>query len=286
MMDTATLDLGDVRAFLLTAQLSGFTRAADALGTSQAAISMKVRRLESQLGRRLLERTPRYVRLSADGSAFLEAARDLVGAHDRALGAFDAERRRVVVGISQYLLGVQLPPLLQQLHNFDSKLHVELRAAGSGALLRQLEEGVLDAAILLQDAKMPRAGRTLCAERFGWMGAPQWRPRAGEPLPLSTQGEACSIRRMATRALDAVGIAWTEAFVGQGAACVGAAASAGLALALLAERVAPPGTVDLGPKLGLPSLPLRKVVLICATRERHSRDALEIVSSAFADARR
>ena len=74
-----SLDLDAVKAFVLTAELQSFTRAADALGSTQSAVSLKLRRLEDQLGRRLLERTPRQVRLSAEGAAFMEAARELVG---------------------------------------------------------------------------------------------------------------------------------------------------------------------------------------------------------------
>ena len=70
-----TLDIEAVQAFVLTADLKSFTRAAEALDTTQSAVSLKIKRLEDGLGRRLLERTPRQVRLSADGTAFLEPAR-------------------------------------------------------------------------------------------------------------------------------------------------------------------------------------------------------------------
>jgi hypothetical protein len=59
------LDLDAVKAFVLTADLQSFTRAAEALKSTQSAVSLKLRRLEDQLGRRLLERTPRQVRLSS-----------------------------------------------------------------------------------------------------------------------------------------------------------------------------------------------------------------------------
>ena len=67
----ATLDIDTVHAFLLVAELQNFTRAAEALGTTQAAVSLKLQRLEQVTGRRLVERSPRAVRLTADGSAFL-----------------------------------------------------------------------------------------------------------------------------------------------------------------------------------------------------------------------
>jgi DNA-binding transcriptional LysR family regulator len=60
------LDIEAVQAFVLTADLKSFTRAAEAMDTTQSAISLKIKRLEDGLGRRLLERTPRLVRLSAD----------------------------------------------------------------------------------------------------------------------------------------------------------------------------------------------------------------------------
>src|SRR5215470_8226883 len=80
-----SLDIPTVQAFLLVAELESFTRAAEALGTTQAAVSMKLQRLESTLGKRLVERSPRAVRLTADGAAFLSPARALIEAHDCAL---------------------------------------------------------------------------------------------------------------------------------------------------------------------------------------------------------
>ena len=99
------LDLEAVQAFVLTADFRSFTRAAEAMDTTQSAISLKIKRLEDGLGRRLLERTPRLVRLSADGSAFLEPARQLIAAHHGAIGSFGLEQRRLIVGISHHIVG-------------------------------------------------------------------------------------------------------------------------------------------------------------------------------------
>ncbi len=80
-----SLDLDAVRAFVLVADLASFTRAADGLQTAQAAISLKIKKLEDRLGYRLLDRTPRHVQLSDKGVAFIDLARDLLRAHDKAL---------------------------------------------------------------------------------------------------------------------------------------------------------------------------------------------------------
>src|ERR1700753_4518159 len=108
------LDVDAVQAFGLTADVKSFTRAAEALNTTQSAVSLKIKRLEDTLGRRLLERTPRLVRLSADVNAFLEPARNLVAAHHGAIGSFGLERRRLVVRIRAPIVGGELPLLLKR----------------------------------------------------------------------------------------------------------------------------------------------------------------------------
>src|ERR1700733_12107368 len=108
------LDISTVQAFLLVAELQSFTRAAEALGTTQAAVSMKLQRLEALLGQRLVERSPRSVRLTADGGAFRIHAQELMQAHDRALSGTQPVRKQLTLGISDHAAGPQLVPLLEK----------------------------------------------------------------------------------------------------------------------------------------------------------------------------
>ncbi|HEX7817161.1 LysR family transcriptional regulator [Dyella sp.] len=280
-MTTKSLDLDAIKAFVLVAELQSFTRAAAALDSTQSTISLKLRRLEEQLGKRLLERTPRQVRLSAEGAAFIEAARELVSAHERAIASLEIKQRRMVIGISHQLVGAELPGLLRWMNEHDPNLVIELRAAGSREVLQAYEEGVLDAALVLQPQDQQHNGEVLFQESFAWIASAHWQLRPGQPLPLSTQGETCSIRKTAVRALDQAGIAWTEVFIGKGAAVVGAAAAVGLAVAVLAKRTAPSGTIDIGETLSLPSLPAQDAVLYSALHDRRSRQALQTLATAF-----
>lgn len=282
MMNTMkALDLDAVKAFVLIADMQSFTRAAQALDTTQSAISLKLRRLEDQLGRRLLERTPRQVRLSAEGAVFLDAARSLVGAHERAVTSFQVEQRRLTIGISHQIVGSELPALLRHMNEHDPSLLIEMRVAGSREVMQAYEEGGLDAALVLQPENRRDQGEALFSEDFAWIAAANWKLQPGYPLPLSTQGESCSIRAGAVRALDQAGIPWTEVFIGKGAAVVGAAAAAGLAVAVIARRTAPSGTVDIGPALSLPKLPRQDVVLYTALNDRRSRHAMSSLAAAF-----
>jgi DNA-binding transcriptional LysR family regulator len=273
------LDIEAVQAFVLTADLKSFTRAAEAMDTTQSAVSLKIKRLEDGLGRRLLERTPRLVRLSADGNAFLGPARNLVAAHQGAVGSFGAERRRLVVGISHHIVGAELPLLLRRMSSVEPSVVLEMRVSTSREVLEELERGVIDAAIVLRHDNRRRDGEIILEETFGWMAAPDFEHHAGEPLRLATQAEPCSVRSMAIDALSAAGIAWTEVFVGGGIATTGAAVSAGLAVAALGRRVAPPGTIDVGARLGLPPLPSRDVVLHANVTDKPTKSALKSLAA-------
>jgi len=276
-----TLDIEAVQAFVFIADLGSFTRAAEALGSTQSAISLKIKRLEVGLGRRLLERTPRLVRLSVEGQAFLTAARNLVAAHQSAVGAFTEESRRLVVGISHHIVGAELPGLLKRMNRSDPGLVIELHIDTSRDVLAAFDDGALDAAIVLRHDGKRRDGEVLFKEEFGWMGTTEFNVRPGDPLRLATQAEPCSVRAMATRSLDAAGISWTEVFVGGGVATIGAAVSAGLAVAALARRVAPVGTLDLGTRLGLPILPTLDVMLHSSLTDARARGALRTLGAAF-----
>jgi DNA-binding transcriptional LysR family regulator len=275
------LDVEAVQAFLLVADMKSFTRAAEALDTTQSAISLKIKRLENGLGQRLLERTPRLVRLSVEGTSFLGPARALVAAHQGALDSIGIAPRRLVVGISDHLVGAELPIVLKRMHDMEPSLLVEMRVAASREVLDDFDRGVLDAAIVLRHDDRRRDGEVILEEGFGWMAAPDFEHRPGERLRLATQSEPCSVRSMAIAALDGSAIAWTEVFVGGGVATIGAAISAGLAVAALGRRVAPPGTIDVGPRLGLPKLPTREAMLHARPSDPHARRSLKTLCAAI-----
>jgi DNA-binding transcriptional LysR family regulator len=65
-------DLSDLHAFVSVARAGGFRGAARATGTSPSGISEAVRRLETQLGIRLLNRTTRSVAPTEAGTRLLE----------------------------------------------------------------------------------------------------------------------------------------------------------------------------------------------------------------------
>ncbi|MCP1851456.1 MULTISPECIES: LysR family transcriptional regulator [unclassified Bradyrhizobium] len=277
---TTTLDIDTVQAFLLVAELQGFTRAAEALGTTQAAISMKLQRLETVLGKRLVERSPRAVRLTADGAAFLQHARALIEVHDRALAGEKPARQQLTLGISDHAAGPELVPLLERLHAMASQLALSVTIGFSREMLDAYDGGELDAVIVRQEGSR-RGGEKLTEDEFGWFAAKRFVWPRGDALPLATLAPPCGVRALAVRALDKAGIAWTEGFVGGGVTAVVAAALAGLAVAPLVRRIAPPGLVDIGPAHKLPRLGTSKVMLHSKVSDPTKLAALRTLAATF-----
>jgi|SRR5271165_2007981 len=277
---TVTLDIATVQAFLLVAELQSFTRAAEALGTTQAAVSLKLQRLEALLGKRLVERSPRAVRPTADGAAFLSRARALMEAHDHALSAPDTAPAQLSLGISDHAAGPELVPLLERLHAVSSQLALSVEIGFSRTLLEAYDRGELDAVVLRREGSR-RGGEKLTEDEFGWFASPRLTLNSGEPLRLAMLAPPCGVRAIAVRALDKAGLPWIEGFVGGGVTAVVAAALAGLAVAPLARRIAPGGLRDIGPAHGLPRLGSSKVMLYSKVAEPAKLVALRTLAATF-----
>jgi DNA-binding transcriptional LysR family regulator len=98
----------------------------------------------------------------------------------------------------------------------EPAITLEIHVASSREILDALEAGAVDAAIVLRHDNRRSDGEAILEEAFGWMAAPDFEHRPGEPLRLATQAEPCRVREMAVNVLDQAGIAWREVFVGGG----------------------------------------------------------------------
>lgn len=279
-MSTPALDVEAVAAFLQAAELSSFTRAAEALGSTQSLVSTRIKRLETTLGKLLLQRHPRLVRLTSEGERFLPAARAFLAAHSRALAAFSEAPERIAIGISEQAAGADVPALLARLAARDPDLIVNLRIEPSSQLEAAYEAGDLDA-VLVRRIGAGKTGEVLREDSLGWFASPDLPRRGDSPLPLISLVSECRLRQHAIAALDRRAIGWREAFIGGGMAAVQAALAGGFGVAALATRVAPPGAVDIGAGWGLPPLGRSQVVLRSNAATPRGRAFVRELAAAF-----
>ncbi|MES0069026.1 LysR family transcriptional regulator [Mesorhizobium sp. M0074] len=200
------IDLGDLNAFVAVARAKGFRDAARASGGSASGLSEAVRRLETQLGVRLLNRTTRSVVLTEAGEGLLarlgpaltevESALDVVnGFRDRPAGTL---RLNVPVSAARLVLPSIVPPFLAaypgiRLEVISEESFVDVLAAGCDAGIRYEER-------LEQDMIAVPIGPRV--QRFATAASPAYLDRHGRPQhPRDLLGHACLRGRFASRAM-------------------------------------------------------------------------------------
>src|SRR5271169_2112115 len=107
-----------------------FARAAEALGLTPSGVSRAVARLETRLGVRLFDRTPRAVTLTDEGRLFHAQIGPLLAAieqiADEAAGAAAAVRGRLRVNVDPWFARLVLAPRLSEFLKAYPALSVEL----------------------------------------------------------------------------------------------------------------------------------------------------------------
>ncbi|MER8626027.1 LysR family transcriptional regulator [Mesorhizobium sp. M1143] len=200
------MDLRDLNAFVTVARAGGFREGARAGGGSASGLSEAVRRLETQLGVRLFNRTTRSVVPTDAGLSLLgrlgpalsevEAALDVVnGFRDRPAGSL---RLNVPVSAARLILPDIVPGFLAaypgiRLEVIADENFVDVLAAGCDAGIRYDER-------LEQDMIAVPIGPRV--QRFATGASPAYLERHGRPQhPSDLLGHACLRGRFASGAI-------------------------------------------------------------------------------------
>lgn len=137
-----------LRHVLAVADAGSFSRAADALGISQPALSRSIAGLEQQFDLRLFDRGPRSVLPTAAGRVFIQEARSIL-AQSRALEQQLLQLRttefgQVAIGCGAGIAATVLPTLLQRVVRERPHLNVNVLVQSAESLLQALYDEQLD----------------------------------------------------------------------------------------------------------------------------------------------
>ena len=273
------LDLASIEAFVLAAELRSFTQAAEALNMTQSAISLRLGRLENQIGRRLLNRTPRSVQLSPDGETFLRHARTILSAQQQALLDYSNEKRTLRLALTDHAAGPELPQILDKMRSYDPSLAIKVRVGLTGEILREFEASKVDAAVVRRGTHR-RDGEVIFQDHYGWYASPSMSVRE-KAIPLLTVHENCGIRETVIHLLDEAGIPWDDAFIGGGVSSTIYAAEAGIGIAPLPQRLASPRLIDVSERFGLPPIASSEMSLLVRKVDTQTRDTLRLFISSL-----
>ena len=255
------IDTDLLRAFVAIVDQDGFIKASQALGRSQSAVSMQMRRLEDAVDTPLFRRAGRKMNLTPAGETLLGYARRLIALHDQTLDALDENRVSGNVSLAvmgDYATNV-LPGILARFIDQHPDIVVDVTTGFSYDLIHHLGERF--ELVVSTQPKGSGKGEVLRSEPTRWAFSARHDLPCSRALPLALLPSGNMFREWALQALDRAGISWRVMFTSSSIATVEAAAEAGIALAVVKEGSARPGLRLLGQQDGLPELPESEIAI-------------------------
>jgi DNA-binding transcriptional LysR family regulator len=236
-----------LRTFVAVAEEEHLTRAAERLCASLPAVSAHIRSLEEELGVALFSRTPKGMRLTAEGRALLGEARE-------ALAGVEAVRRRAgslrqdVTGVARIGLNneaarMRVPELLSVMTRRHPGVELHLINSSSPRILDAVRQGTLDIGFIydnileaghevavtpLEEVPMAVVGPTSWSERVCRAG---WEDLAG--MPWVWFSERCPFQYLLESSFTRRGLPLNKVMVGDNDATLRTLVAAGLGLTLL-----------------------------------------------------
>jgi LysR family glycine cleavage system transcriptional activator len=178
--------LGSIRAFEAAARHLNFTRAADELGITQAAVSWQIRALEQRLGIALFERRKQGLTLTATGKALAPGVRDALArlgeAFDEIAPAATSPVKSLRISSAPTFAHSWLAPKLGSFQSKHPEIVVEVEATTE---ITDLEGGAADIAVRRGDGNWPGLdSQKLLPVILAPMCSPRLLPPARLPLDI------------------------------------------------------------------------------------------------------
>ena len=234
------LDTKQLRSFLCLAAERSFSKAARHIGCSQATMSLRIQKLEQELGIRLFDRGPQQVKLTAEGRDLLPEVRALIDMQDRMYER--VQSRRVIggvkLGIAEGYEASLLPGLLGYMLRNHASAELEIRCRPSWRLQQMIEARTLDLAVVTLPEEAP-AARILCRPQLHWVASPEFKTDPLIPVPVAWYRDNCFFQSAGIAALKSRGIAYREVLSNMDSRVIRATVEAGVAVTVMAEGTVP-----------------------------------------------
>ncbi|WP_248959804.1 LysR family transcriptional regulator [Sphaerisporangium perillae] len=148
------MDLRHLEVLVTVSDERTISAAARRLHVSQPALSQLVKRIETELGLELFDRSSSPLALTAAGREFLPQARGLLAMYADAVAvARSAGRRRVVaIGATPMIAASLFAELLVERGTVTPHTEIQLVEASSGELLALMSRGIVDVAVMAESA--------------------------------------------------------------------------------------------------------------------------------------
>jgi LysR family transcriptional regulator, nitrogen assimilation regulatory protein len=185
------MDFKQLRAFLTVADTGNVTRAAELLHLVQPAVSRQIKLLEEDVGTPLFERERHGMSLTAAGEVLADYARRSILELERARAELSATAANeigglVTLGLLPSTVEALSGPLVSALAATYPAIRVRIAMGYAGTLMRWLQLGEVDAALLYGAERSADVQCTPLIEEALWVvGPPSAKLRRDRPMTLA-----------------------------------------------------------------------------------------------------
>ncbi len=263
-MRILNLPIDLLRTFVAVVDLGGYTKAGIALGRTQPAISLQMRRLEELVNARLIGLEGRRLRLTSDGELLDGYAREMLRLNDEVVAHFDRvdAAGALRVGLPMDYAVALLQGIVTRFAEANPEIVIEIRCDLSARLLGQMASNEIDIAIALIGGPAIAYLARSWVETPVWVSAESGHVHQLDPVPLVAHPEGCEYRSRMIAALQAAHRRWRIAFSSPGISGLQSAVQRGLGVSALTRGTLLPGMRTLTPADGFTPLePIRAGLL-------------------------
>lgn len=232
-----------LRTFVTVVDLGGFTRAGEALGRTQPAISLQIRRLEELLQTKLIHSAGRQVVLTDAGVALGPYARQMLRLNDDIVAYFfeAALAGWIRVGVPTDFSHSFLLEAIASFATHHPDVKIEIESQLSLKLREDLAADRLDICVaIVPDGNAPYLVETTLVEPF-WVVKDTFRADRRTPLPIVRHPDPCEYASRMRSALRQSGRSWRTMLVSRDVSGLQTAVQAGLGATALTPMTLLPG---------------------------------------------
>lgn len=228
------LDPRLLRAFVAIADAGSFTAAADRLHMTQSTMSQQIARLEEAVGRDLIDRAARPVRLTVTGERLLGHARRILALQSEALAlvAETSGTTSVRIGMPDDIATPEMARVFAAFTKRHKEARLDVTTGLRSDLTRRYRAGELDIVVLKEDAPNADAWASF-EEPIAWFTAMDAAADLPDPVPLVTFPPGGLYRDAMFERLERERRRWYVAFTSASLRNVLMAMEAGLGLSML-----------------------------------------------------
>lgn len=245
-----------LRTFVSVVDLGAFTKAGDALGRTQPAISLQMKRLEELVGAPIIKQVGRTLLLTSEGEMLLSYAREMLRLNDEAASYFNRSKVAGVlrVGLPNDYAVAFLQGVITEYTRQHPGISLELYCGWSPEILDRLRADELDLAVAMTDHERAQYLSRSWIERPIWAAAETATFDPTASVPLAAHPEGCAYRARMIQSLDAARIRWRVAYTGPGISGLQNAVMNGLGVSALTRYTMLPGMRMLDQSEGFPPM--------------------------------